>query len=69
MAATLQVPTKAESYGYCWGQGVDLDPVMLAVQFWVTNKQGTYLCTARALMFEGSILVYNPALNELNGYL
>ena len=58
-AATAQVPTEAESYGYCQGQVVDLGPVMLAAQFWVT-----YLCTARALVFEGSILVYNPMLNE-----
>ena len=30
MAATLRVPTKAESYGYCRGQVVDLGPVMPA---------------------------------------
>ena len=28
------------------------------------RKKGTYLCTTRALVFEGSILVYNPTLNE-----
>ena len=28
------------------------------------EEGGAYLCTARALVFEGSILVYNPALNE-----
>ena len=38
MAATLQIPTKAKSYGYCWGQAVDLGSVMLAVQFCVTNE-------------------------------
>ena len=53
MAATPRVPTEAESYGYCWGQVVDLGPVMPAA---VTNKRGIYLCTARALAFEGSIL-------------
>ena len=56
--------TEAESYGYCWGQVVDLGPVMLAAQFWVTEEGGAYLCTARALVFEGSILAYNPTLNE-----
>ena len=61
---TLHVPTKAESYGYCQGQAVDLSPVMPAVQFRVTNKRGSYLCTARTLVFEGSILRYNSALNE-----
>ena len=46
------------------GQVVDLGPVMLASQFQVTEEGGTYLCTSRALVFEGSILTYNPALNE-----
>ena len=36
--AIPRVPTEAESYGYCWGQVVDLGPVMLAVQFHVTNE-------------------------------
>ena len=38
--------------------------VMPAAQFWVTGEAGNYLCMARALMFEGSILVYNPTQNE-----
>ena len=58
------VPTEAESYSYCWGQAVDLSPVMPAAQFRVTEEGGTYLCTMRALVFKGSILVYNPTLNE-----
>ena len=37
---------------------------MLAAQFMVTDEAGTYLCVARALTFEGSILMYNPARNE-----
>ena len=64
MAAILQVPTEAKSYGHCQGHVVDLGPMMLAVQFPVTNEQGTYLCTTRALVFEGSILVYNPVINK-----
>ena len=63
-AAILFVPTKAESYSYCWGQVVDLSPVMPGAQFCVTEERGTYLCTTRALVFKGSILTYNPALNE-----
>ena len=58
------VPTEAESYGYCWGQAVDLSPVMPTVQFCVTEERGTYLCTMRALVFKESILTYNPTLNE-----
>ena len=63
-AVIPRVPTKAESYSYCWGQAVDLGPVMPAVQFCVTEERGTYLCTVTALVFEGSILMYNPTLNE-----
>ena len=62
--AILCVPTKAKSYGYCWGQSVDLGPVIPAGQFHVTEERGTYLCTMTALVFEGSIHAYNPALNE-----
>ena len=64
---TVAIPhtlTEAKSYGYCWGQAVDLSPVMPAAQFWVTEEGGTYLCTTRALVFKGSILAYNPTLNE-----
>ena len=63
-AAIPHTLTEAKSYGYCWGQAVDLNPMMPVVQFWVTEEGGTYLCTVRALVFEGSILVYNPTLNE-----
>ena len=64
MVAIPQVPTKAKSYSYCWGQAVDLCPMMIAMQFHVTNERGDYLCTVRALVFERSILTYNLALNE-----
>ena len=35
-----------------------------AAQFRVTDEVGNYLCMARALAFEGSILAYSPAQNE-----
>ena len=57
--------TEAEPYGYCCGQTVDLRPVMLTAQFRVMDEAGTYLCMARALVFEGSILAYNPTKNEV----
>ena len=41
-----------------------LGPVMPATQFRVTDEKGTYLCAVRALVFEGSVLVYNPARDE-----
>ena len=39
-AAILQALTEAELYGYCRSQAVDLSPVMLAAQFWVTDEGG-----------------------------
>ena len=64
VAAILHALTEVELYGYCQGQVVDLGPMMLAAQFQVMEEGGAYLCTVRALVFEGSILAYNPALNE-----
>ena len=55
---------EVEQYGYCHGNAVDLSPVMPATEFRVTNKEGAYLCAARALVFKGSVLVYNPARDE-----
>ena len=63
-AAIPHVPTEVESCNYCLGQVVDLSPMMPAVQFSVTEERGTYLCTTRVLVFKGSILTYNPTLNE-----
>ena len=63
-AAIPRVPNKAKSCGYCQGPAVDLSPEMPAAQFCVTEEGGTYLCIVIALVFEGSILAYNPALNE-----
>ena len=56
--------TVAEPYGYCRGQAVDLGLVMPAAQLRVTDKVGTYLCVAWALVFEGSVLAYNPTRDE-----
>ena len=63
-AAAPRALTEAELYGYCHGQAVDLSPVMPAAQFRVTDKGEAYLCIARALVFKGSVLAYNPAMNE-----
>ena len=64
MVAIPWALTEAELYGYCHGQAVDLGPVMLAAQFQVTDEGGVYLCIVRALVFEGSVLAYNPAKNK-----
>ena len=62
--AILRALTEAELYSYCHGQAVDLRTVMPVAQFRVTHKAGTYLCVARTLVLEGSILAYNPAKNK-----
>ena len=56
---------EVEQYGYHYGHTIDLDPVMPATQFRVTDEAGTYLCAARALVFEGSVLAYNPTRDEV----
>ena len=38
--------------------------MMPAAQFWVMDEGGAYLCIVRALVFEGSVLAYNPAKNK-----
>ena len=56
--------TEPELYGYCHGQVVHLGPMMPVAQFQVTEEGGAYLCIARAIVFEGSVLAYNPTINE-----
>ena len=57
---TMQV----KQYGYHHGNAVDLDAVMPAMEFRVTDEEGTYLCMVCGLVFEGSILAYDPARDE-----
>ena len=37
---------------------------MPAMEFRVTDEEGAYLCMVQALIFEGSILAYNPTRDE-----
>ena len=63
-AAMPLAATKVEQYGYCHGHAIDLGPIMLATQLRVTDEEGTYLCVAWALVFDGSILAYNPTRDK-----
>ena len=63
-AAMPRAFTEVEQYGYHHGNAVDLGPVMPVMEFRVTDEEGTYLCAALALVFEGSILAYNPTRDE-----
>ena len=64
-AAVPWAATEVEQYGYHHGHAIDLSPVMPVMQFRVTDEEGTYLCAAWALVFEGSILAYSPAREEV----
>ena len=59
--ATMEV----EQYGHHHGNTVDLGPVMPVMEFRVMDEEGMYLCVAWALIFEGSVLAYNPARDEV----
>ena len=63
-AAIPWAATEVEQYGYHRGNAVDLGAVMPAMEFRVTDEEGTYLCVAQALIFEGSVLAYNPTRDE-----
>ena len=64
-AAMAQATMEVEQYGYCHGNTIDLGPVMPVMQFRVTNEEATYLCAAWVRVFEGSVLAYNPARDEV----
>ena len=62
--AVPQATMEVKQYSYRCGHTIDLGPVMPAMQFRVTDEDGTYLCVVWAFVFEGSVLVYNPARDE-----
>ena len=57
-------PVEVEQYSYRCGQAIDLRPVMPVTQFRVTDEVGTYLCAVQTLVFEESVLAYNPTRDE-----
>ena len=56
--------TQVEQYGYRCGNAINLGAVMPATEFRVTDEEGAYLCMVRTLIFEGSVLAYNPTRDE-----
>ena len=64
IAAIPPSAMQAEQYGYRRGNAVDLGTVMPATEFRVTDEEGTYLCAVRGLVFEGSVLAYDPTWDE-----
>ena len=57
--------TEVEQYGYHHRNAVYLSAVMPAMEFMVIDEQGAYLCVVQGLIFEGSILAYNAARDEV----
>ena len=64
-AAVPQTTMQVEQCGYRCRNAVDLSTVIPAMEFRVTDEEGTYLCMACTLIFEGSILAYDPARDEV----
>ena len=64
-AAMPWATTEVEQYSYHCRHTIDLSQVMPVTQFRVTDEEGTYLCVAWALVFERSILAYNPTRDEV----
>ena len=63
-AAIPRTAMQVEQYGYHRENTIDLSAVMPATEFRVIDEEGTYLCAAHGLVFEGSILAYDPARDE-----
>ena len=64
-AAVPRAVMQVEQYGYCHGNTVNLSAVMLAMEFRVTDEEGAYLCMVRVLIYEGSVLAYNPTRDKM----
>ena len=64
IAAVPRSAMQAEQYGYRGGNAVNLGAVMPAMEFRVTDEEGTYLCVACGLIFKGSVLAYDPTRDE-----
>ena len=65
IAAIPHSAMQAKQYAYCHQNAVDLGAVMPVAEFRVTDEEGAYLCVASGLIFEGSILAYDPARDEV----
>ena len=65
IAAVPWSARQVEQYGYCRRNAIDLGAVMPVMEFRVTDEEGTYLCAACGLIFEGSVLAYDPARDEV----
>ena len=64
-AAVPQTTMQVEQYGYHHGNAIDIGAVMPVTEFRVTDEVGSYLYTACTLIFEGSILAYDPTRDEV----
>ena len=55
--------------GYIQGPVMEFGPALPSTQFRVSQPGRQFICVARGLLFEGSMLAYDPLSNEANGSL
>ena len=51
--------------GYIQGQVVELGPLLPSTWLCISQPGGQFICVALGLLFEGSMLAYNPVSNEV----
>ena len=62
--AEPHTPRQSSHLGYILGHTMDLGSTLPPpLRFHITNPNGEFLCVARGLLFEGSVLTYDPATN------
>ena len=64
IAAIPHSTMQAEQYVYRHGNAINLGAVMPVAEFRVNDEEGAYLCAVHGLIFEGSVLAYDPARDE-----
>ena len=63
-SAVPHTPHWSGHLGYIQGQVVELGPVLPSMWFCIIQPDRPFVCIAWGLLFEGSMLVYDPASNE-----
>ena len=61
--AEPHAPHQSRHLGYIMGHSVDLGSALPSLQFHVSGPNGEFICIAWGLLFEGSVLTYDPTTN------
>ena len=57
-------PCERVSVDYLQGHIMELGPKMPPMQFHASHPSGAFICFTRGLVFEGSVLTYDPTTNQ-----